>query len=123
LAGKRIALQEENMLTQRVTVIYANKDGAKFDFDYYTQKHVPWVARLMGRSIEVRRGISSGAGAPAPYVCIATIAVNIADFKAVFAQHGADILADVPNYTNIEPTVQLDEILPEHESLAMQTAS
>ena len=111
------------MLAQRVTVIYPQKDGSKFDFDYYMQKHIPMVERLMGKSIEVRRGISSAAGAPAPYVCIATIAANIAEFKAVFAQHGEKILADVPNYTNIEPILQFDEILPEHESLAMQTAS
>jgi uncharacterized protein (TIGR02118 family) len=118
-----MALQEENMPTQRVTVIYPNKDGSKFDFDYYTQKHVPWVARLVGKSIEVRRGISSPAGAPAPYVCIATIAASIAEFQAVFARHGAEILADVPNYTNIEPTVQFDEILAECESLKMEKAS
>jgi len=105
------------MPTQRVTVIYPNKDGSKFDFDYYAQKHVPWVARLFGKSIEVRRGISSAAGAPAPYVCIATIAANITEFQAVFARHGADILADVSNYTNIEPIVQFDEILAEGESL------
>lgn len=118
-----MALQEENMLTQRVTVIYPNKDGSKFDFDYYMQEHIPMVERLFGKSIEVRRGISAPTGAPAPYVCIATIAANIAEFQAVFAQHGAEILGDIPNYTNVEPAVQFDEILPEHQSQAMQTAS
>jgi uncharacterized protein (TIGR02118 family) len=111
------------MLTQRVTVIYPNKPGSKFDFDYYNQKHVPWIAGLVGKSIEVRRGISSAAGGPPPYVCIATIAANVAEFQAVFERHGGEILADVRNYTNIEPVVQFDEILPERESLSMQTAS
>lgn len=111
------------MLIQRVTVVYPNKPGSKFDFDYYSQKHVPWVAGLVGKSIEVRRGISSAAGEPAPYVCIATIAANIAEFQAVFERHGTEILADVRNYTNIEPMVQFDEILAERESLRMETAS
>jgi hypothetical protein len=30
---------------QRVTVIYPNKTDAKFDFDYYMKKHIPFVAR------------------------------------------------------------------------------
>lgn len=97
------------MATQRITVIYPNKIGSKFDFDYYMQKHIPWVANLFGTSIEVRRGISAPDGSAAPYVCIAAIAASIADFQAVFAQHGQEILADVANYTNIEPTVQFEK--------------
>ena len=97
---------------QRVTVLYPNKDGANFNFEYYTKKHVPWVAGLVGNSIEVRRGLSSVTGASAPFVCLATIQVNsIDEFRATFAKHGAEILADIPNYTNIEPFVQFDEIL------------
>jgi uncharacterized protein (TIGR02118 family) len=97
---------------QRVTVLYPNKEGAKFNFDHYMKKHVPWVAGLVGKSIEVRRGISSASGSPAPFVCMATIQVGTIDeFKSVFAKHGAEILADIPNYTNIEPFVQFDEIL------------
>lgn len=120
---KADGIQEENMLTQRVTVIYPSKEGQKFDFDYYMQKHIPMVERLVGKKIEVRRGIASAAGAPAPYVCIATIAASIAEFQAVFAEHRAEILGDIPNYTNIEPAVQFDEILAEREPLRMETAS
>ena len=69
------------MPTQCVTVVYPNQDGSKFDFDYYMQKHIPWVASLVGSKIEVRRGISSAAGSAAPYVCIATIAASIAEFQ------------------------------------------
>ena len=98
---------------ERVTVVYPNKADAKFDFDYYMSKHIPWVAGLVGKSIEVRRGISSATGAAAPFVCVATIPINsVAEFRAMFAKHGTEILADVPNYTNIEPIVQFDEILP-----------
>ena len=44
---------------QRVTVLYPNKDGAHFDFDYYMKKHIPMVEGLAGNRIEVRRGLTS----------------------------------------------------------------
>lgn len=110
------------MATQRITVIYPNNDGSKFDFDYYMQKHIPWVAKLFGTSIEVRRGISAPDSSAAPYVCIAAIAASIADFEAVFAKHGQEILADVKNYANIEPDVQFDEVLEGRETPALKAA-
>ena len=96
----------------RVTVLYPNKLDMKFDFDYYLKKHIPWVAGLVGQSIEVRRGISTPAGLPAAFLCIATIPIrSVEAFQAIFAEHGGEILADIPNYTNSEPIVQFDEIL------------
>jgi uncharacterized protein (TIGR02118 family) len=97
---------------ERVTVVYPNKADAKFDFAYYMSKHIPWVAGLVGHKIEVRRGISTATGAPAAFVCVATIPIDsLASFQTIFTQHGAKILADIPNYTNIEPIVQFDEIV------------
>ena len=101
------------MSLQRVTVLYPNKDGARFDFDYYLQKHIPWVAGLVGNKIEVRRGIASTSGGASGFVCIASIPIHsMKDFQDILAKHGAAILADIPNYTNIEPIVQFDEVLP-----------
>ena len=95
-----------------VTVLYPNKADAKFDFDYYMKKHIPFVAGLVGKSLGVRRGVSTAAGSPAGFVCVATIPIDsVAAFQAIFAQHGAEIMADIPNYTNIEPIVQIDDIL------------
>ncbi|PYX43064.1 MAG: EthD family reductase [Acidobacteria bacterium] len=103
--------QEEHGM-QRVTVLYPNAADTKFDFDYYLAKHVPWVAGLVGQKIEVRRGIASVSGSRAAFICVATIFIESAEqFKAVFAEHGAKILADIPNYTNSQPFVQIDEVL------------
>jgi uncharacterized protein (TIGR02118 family) len=97
---------------QRVTVAYPNKTGAQFNFDYYMKKHIPFVEGLVGKSIEVCRGISSTTGSPAAFVCVAAIPIDsVAAFQAIFAQHGAEILADIPKYTNIEPLIQFDEVL------------
>ena len=96
---------------QRVTVLYPNGADVKFDFGYYLTKHVPWVAGLVGRSIEVRRGISSPTGSPA-FVCIAAIHIESeSEWDAVLAKHGAQIMADIPNYTNSSPVLQIDEIV------------
>lgn len=100
------------MPAQRVTVVYPSKEGWKFDFDYYMRKHVPFVSKLVGKSIEVRRGLASPNGSTAPYVCVASIPIDsIAEFQGLMAKHGAEIMGDVPNYTNIQPVLQFDEIL------------
>jgi uncharacterized protein (TIGR02118 family) len=31
-------------------------------------------------------------------------------FQAAFGQHSADILADIPNYTNAAPSVQISQV-------------
>lgn len=97
---------------ERVTVVYPNQADARFDFVYYMKKHIPFVEGLVGKKIEVRRGISSATGSPAAFVCIATIPIDsLSAFQTIFTQHGSEILADIPNYTNIEPLVQFDEIV------------
>lgn len=96
----------------RVSVLYPNGPNITFNFDYYISKHVPFVAALVGRRIEVRRGLSLPTGAPAAFICIATIFIDsVEQFQTVLAQHGAEIMGDIPNYTNSVPVVQFDEVL------------
>ena len=56
----------------KVSVMYPNKDGAKFDHDYYKNKHMPLVKARMGDACKyytVDKGLAGGApGAPATYV-------------------------------------------------------
>jgi uncharacterized protein (TIGR02118 family) len=93
------------------TVLYPNKAGAQFDFDYYLHKHIPMVAKLFGSGIQVMKGVVSPAGAPA-FSCVCRIpAKSIEEFGAVMAGQGAALLADVPNYTNVEPVIQFEEVL------------
>ena len=99
---------------KRVTVLYPNKNDAKFDFNYYTRKHVPWVSGLLGLKIDVHKGISSPTGSAPAFLFVAAIHINsIEEFQAMFAKHGAKIMADIPNYTNVEPVIQFDEALME----------
>lgn len=101
----------------RVSVLYPAKEGATFDHDYYARRHMPMVkARLEGLGLlrlEIDKGVSGGAPkAPAPFVCIGHLYFNsVADFQKGMAAHGAEIMADVPNYTNVQPQVQISEIV------------
>jgi uncharacterized protein (TIGR02118 family) len=97
---------------QFATVTYPSKDGARFDFDYYMKTHIPLVCGLLGTSIEVCKGTSATPDAPPAFVCVARIRIASADdFSAAMAKHGAKIMQDIPNYTNITPIIQIDEVV------------
>lgn len=100
----------------KVTVFYSNKPGAKFDHTYYRDKHMPLVKARMGqhcRSYTVDRGIAGGApGAPAPYVAMGHLYCDsFESFQAGFGPHAKEILADVPNYTDLTPEIQISEVI------------
>lgn len=88
---------------------------AKFDFNYYSTKHIPMVSRLLGannKKTEIRKGIASPDGSSAAFVCIASIWISsIEEFQATLAKHGAEIMGDIPNYTDIQPIIQVDEVI------------
>ena len=56
----------------KVSVMYPNTPGGRFDHDYYRDKHMPLVKARMGdacKSYTVDKGMAGGApGAPATYV-------------------------------------------------------
>ena len=99
----------------RVTALYPNKDDARFDFDYYLNKHIPMAAEKLGAKMvraEVDKGVAGGEpGSPPPFVAVAHLFFeSIEDFQSVFAEVGGELMADVPNYTNIEPVFQISEV-------------
>jgi uncharacterized protein (TIGR02118 family) len=97
---------------QCVTILYANKPGTKFNFDYYINKHLPLTRKLFGDKIEVRKGICSAFGAPPEFVCVTRIWISTIDeFMALMKDKGHPLISDIPNYTNVEPSIQFDEVL------------
>ncbi len=96
----------------RCTVLYPNAAGAKFDFDYYLKKHIPLANEILGGQFEVSKGLPGPGGEPPAYLCLATIKISSpADFAARNQKRGAELAADIANYTNITPTIQMEEIL------------
>ena len=101
----------------RLSVMYPQAEGATFDMDYYVGHHIPLVREKMGEVIkraEVDQGVS-GAGPETPPLHVASVHFLIEstdDFWAAWGVHHEEILADIPNYTNIEPVVQVSEVRP-----------
>lgn len=99
----------------RVSVLYPKKDGARFDWAYYIGTHVPLVGRKLGpalKSVAIEQGIGAGSpGSPAPFVAIANLTFDsVPAFEAAFGPHAAEIMADIPKYTSIEPIIQISEV-------------
>jgi len=112
--------QAENMVIKKgmikVTILYPGGEGKKFDMDYYTKKHFTLLKTLFGDALKataIDKGIAGGApGAPVPFVAVGYLYFDtLADFQNGMKTNGAKIRADVPNYTDIQPVIQISEVL------------
>ena len=101
----------------RISVMYPGGEGKTFDHAYYAGKHMALVhQRWDGMGLvrtEVDRGVAGSApGAPAPYIAIGHVYFgSLADFQKASQAHGKELFADIPNFTNIQPQVQISEII------------
>ena len=98
----------------KVSVFYPNSPGARFDMTYYTTKHMPMVQKRITacKGIAAEQGLAGGPpGAPATYIAIGHLLFDSVEaFQAGFAPHAAEILGDIPNYTNTQPVLQINQI-------------
>jgi uncharacterized protein (TIGR02118 family) len=101
----------------RITALYPNKPSGKFNFEYYNGKHADLVRRKLEPrglvQLENTKGIGGvSPGEPPPYIAIGYLLFkSIEDFQEAFAAHGEELMADIPNYTDIEPQIQVSEVL------------
>ncbi|MFT4611446.1 MAG: hypothetical protein ACJA1H_002028 [Glaciecola sp.] len=105
---------EEGLI--KVSVVYPNSEGKKFDMDYYCNKHVPMVATLLGDSLKgatVEKGIGGSApGSSAPYAGMGNMYFNsVTEFENAFGPNADKIMGDLPNFTDIEPVIQVSEVM------------
>lgn len=100
----------------RVAVLYPNKPDTKFDHQYYATSHMPMVKQKLSGfgliKVEIDTGL--GGGAPdtdAPYASIGYLLFeSIEGFQKGMGEHGAEIMGDIPNYTDIQPEIQVSEL-------------
>ncbi len=100
----------------KVTILYPNSDGKTFDMDYYSNKHMPMLKTLMGDSLkllEIDKGISGRTpDEPIPYLAIGYLYFDkLSAYQNSFGPNAEKIVGDIPNYTNIQPIVQISEVL------------
>jgi uncharacterized protein (TIGR02118 family) len=99
----------------KVSVLYPNLAGTKFDMVYYLDHHIPMVRRLLGvalKGVSVEHGLSGGEpGSPALYIATGHLLFDsVQTFQTSFSPHAQEIMEDIPKYTNSEPLVQIGEV-------------
>jgi len=99
----------------KASVMYPYSEGKGFDMKYYCEKHMLLVKEKLGnacKGIAAEQGIAGGApGAPPTYIAMGHIYFeSIEAFQAAFGPHVAEFRADIPNFTPIQPIVQISEV-------------
>jgi len=100
----------------KVSVLYPGGENTKFDIEYYAKKHIPFVAELLGdalKSVAVDKGLAGMApGSAAPYVASAHLYFDSVEaFQTAFGPNLEKFQADLANFTNVEPVVQISEVV------------
>ncbi len=96
----------------RVSVLYPNEKGKRFDLDYYVHKHMGLVHKRLDSAGLVKSEVDKAADPNAPFICIGHLYFkSMEDFQTGFFAHAADFAADVANCTDITPQVQISEIV------------
>lgn len=104
----------------KISILYPHQDNEQFDFDYYIKVHMPRSIELLRthhgfRAVSVERGASGTIPGSAPaFVAMCHFQfTSVETFLDAFMPHAAALQADIPNYTNTMPVIQVNEILIE----------
>lgn len=100
----------------KVSVMYPNQAGARFDLAYYRTTHMDLVRKHLQAfglvKTEVLKGLSGGGGQPAPYVCIGNLYFETVEgYEKGVAASGGAIRADIAKFTDLTPVRQISEVV------------
>ena len=100
----------------KVSVMYPYTEGARFDHDYYRDRHMPLLKARMGdacKSYTIDKGLAGGApGTPPTYVGMCHVFCDsVESFQSAFGPHAKEILGDIKNYTDLAPVMQISEVV------------
>jgi uncharacterized protein (TIGR02118 family) len=92
----------------RLSVLYPKTDGARFDHEYYRDKHVPLAVSAWGvERVEIDKGLDGPYEAAVHFFFPSTDAIA----AAMGSEGTGAIRADVANYTDIQAVLQTSEIV------------
>lgn len=102
----------------RISILYPNKKGARFDFSYYVETHMPMSINLLSahkafKGVSVEQGLGGAVpdSQPAYIAMCHFLFETIEGFQEAFTTHASLLQGDMPNYTDIDPVIQFNEIL------------
>lgn len=96
----------------RVAILYPRSGGKHFDSRYYIDKHMELVRDQLKpfglQSAEVDTEIDEKSS---PFFAVGYLLFNsVQEYEAGFSKVGSILQADIPNYTDIEPMIQVSEL-------------
>lgn len=95
--------------------MYPNRPSMRFDERYYIDRHAALVqqrwAEMGLKAFTLLRGLGARGGG-LPRHALLTFDSQAA-LDRCLAAHGAEILGDIPNFTDVQPTIQVNEVMAE----------
>ena len=102
----------------RISILYPNSKGSRFDLSYYVETHMPMSISLLSahpgfKGVSVEHGLAGAVpGSEPAYVAMCHFLFDsVADFLAAFMPNAEALQGDMRNYTDIEPLIQFNEVL------------
>ena len=100
----------------RVSVLYPNCAGSTFDMEYYREVHIPMVKAKLGSAclaVSVDHGMSGAdAGSKPDFLALSHLTFeSVSTFQEAFGPNAGAIMADIPNYTNSQPVIQISDVI------------
>lgn len=106
----------------KVSVMYPQSPGTRFDHDYYRDNHLPLIERSMGAALKYYT-IDKELAADAPYVAMCHLMCDsLESYKSSMGPHAQEIKADIRNFTDRIPVTQFSQVVVENSAKAMQPA-
>ena len=105
----------------KVSVMYPNRPGVRFDHEYYRDGHLPLIKNRMGAALKyysIDKEVSGGAmDAPAAYVAMCHLLCDSVEaYQSSFGPHAEEIRSDFRNFTDQTPVVQMSEVVVENSA-------
>ena len=99
----------------KVSVLYPSGVGKTFDMDYYLNRHVPVVLERLGQAckgVAVEEGLGGiTPGLPPTYSAMGHLYFDSVEaFQTAFDPHADELMGDIPNFTNVQPLIQVSEV-------------
>ena len=105
----------------KVSVMYPNSPGTRFDHDYYRDNHLPLIKRRMGAALKyytIDKGLSGAApGAPPAYVAMCHLmSDSVETYQSSYGPHAQEIEADIRKFTDRTPVALISEVVVENSA-------
>jgi uncharacterized protein (TIGR02118 family) len=99
----------------KVSALYPNDESARFNLEYYRDRHIPMVRGKLGsalKGVAVEHGVAGATPGSRPmFIAMGHLYFDSVDaFLAAFGPNAPAIMGDIPNYTNVQPVLQISEV-------------